>query len=162
MSIPNSCKKKVELSQLLYDYALPMTADITPQELKAWRKAERLTQPELGEMIGIDKYAITTIENSRRKISEPEQRLLKLLIRGEAPFETNKAPWDPSIEFSESEWSMMHRIAIREGYHSARPWIVAKIRGYIAMTEATNTELKVAEDQSPFGKKPNGDVGKSG
>lgn len=140
-----------------------MSADITSQELKAWRKEEGLTQTELGKMIGWPKLVVTNIETERRSISDAEQRLLKLLIRGEAPFETHKAPWDPQIEFSEQEWALMTKIAFREGFHSARPWIVAKIRGYVSMAVPPKEGglLKVAEEQA-YNKKPNGDVGKSG
>lgn len=121
-----------------------MSNDITAAELKAWRKEEGMTQTELGEMIGWDKYAVTSIETGRRNISDAEQRLLKLLIRGEAPFETQRGPWDPQIQFSEQEWALMTKIALREGYHSARSWIVAKIRGYLAMAEPARFEAAAA------------------
>lgn len=111
-----------------------MNQDITPEELKAWRKEEGLTQPELGAMVGMDKYAVTNIERGKRGISEAEQRLLKLLIRGEMPFPA-RSGYAPQIDFSEGEWAIMTRIAHRDGYHSARPWIVSKIRGYLAMCE---------------------------
>lgn len=124
-----------------------MNNDITPSELREWRKKEGLTQTELGAMIGLDKYAITTIETDRRYISAPEQRLLKLLIRGELPFSDRTRPWDPQVDFTETEWSMMTRIAHREGFHSPRPWIISKIRGYLSMVEPDEA---AAEDKNPY------------
>lgn len=108
--------------------------DITAEEMKAWRKAEGLTQEEFGKMLGWEKVMVAKIETGRRGISEAEQRLLKLLIRGEMPFPA-RSGYAPQIDFSEAEWAIMTRIAHRDGYHSARPWIVSKIRGYLAMCE---------------------------
>jgi transcriptional regulator with XRE-family HTH domain len=145
-----------------------MSADITANSLKEWRKKEGLTQTDLGQMIGLDKYAITTIETGRRQISAPEQRLLKLLIHGEPPFPSAQNPYDPRIDFTAEEWTIIDRIAKREGYHSARPWLVQKIRDCLAMRreypqqQATQFEQIPAEDPSPYVKKANGDVGHSG
>lgn len=113
-----------------------MNEDLTGSDLREWRRAEGLTQAELGAMIGLDKYAITTMETGRRNISPAEQRLLRLLIRGEMPFSSSsRSGYAPQIDFTEAEWAIMTRIAHREGYHSPRPWIVAKIRAYLAMCE---------------------------
>ena len=124
--------------------------DITAEEMKAWRKAEGLTQEEFGNMLGWQKLVVTNIETGRRGISEAEQRLLKLLIRGEMPFK-GRDSYAPQIDFSESEWAIMTRIAHREGYHSPRPWIVAKIRGYLAMCEPSAADLRaIAEEPTRY------------
>lgn len=120
--------------------------DITADEMKAWRKAEGLTQEEFGKMLGWEKVMVSKIETGRRGISEAEQRLLKLLIRGEMPFRDH-AGYINQVDFSEGEWATMTRIAWREGYHSARPWIVAKIRGYLAMSALDKSPPKNALDE---------------
>lgn len=125
-----------------------MNIDITAEHLKEWRKAERLTQTALGEMIGLDKYAITTIETGRRKISDPEQRLLKLLIHGVPPFPSARGPYDPQLDFTHEEWALMTKIAHREGYHSARAWVIQRIRDFLAMRQAypeQKEQLQVAD-----------------
>ncbi|NCG08516.1 MAG: helix-turn-helix domain-containing protein [Verrucomicrobia bacterium] len=63
-----------------------METDITPAVLKKWRKEKKLTQTQLGNRVGLDKFAVTNIEHGKRKISAPEQLLFKLLLRGELPF----------------------------------------------------------------------------
>ena len=139
-----------------------MKNDITAEHLKEWRKAEGLTQTALGEMIGLDKYAITTIETGRRKISDPEQRLLKLLIYGEPPFPSARGPYDPQIDFTHEEWGLMTKIAHREGYHSARPWVIQRIRDFLAMRQAypeQNTNLSVAEDHATYQKAKDSEAG---
>lgn len=117
-----------------------MSNDITPERLKSWRKAEGLNQTELGQMLGWDKIIVSSIETGRRRISAPEQRLLKLLILGEPPFQKEDDPWNPQIDFTQEGWSIMTRISHREGYHSPRAWIVQKIRDCLAM--AANRDLK--------------------
>lgn len=142
-----------------------MSKEITSNSLKQWRKAEGLTQADLAEMIGWDKLVVTNIETGRRKISDPEQRLLKLLIHNEPPFPSAQNPYDPRIDFTAEEWVIMDRIAKREGYHSARPWVVQKIRDCLAMRQEYPQQQAapqlVAEEQAPFGKKPNGQIGKT-
>jgi transcriptional regulator with XRE-family HTH domain len=127
-----------------------MKPDITPESLKSWRKAEKLNQARLAEMIGWKPLIVTNIETGRREISEPEQRLLRLLIYGEMPFERSQGPFDPQIEFTDSEWSLMTRLANRDGAQSTRKWIVEKIRAYLAMTFSEDHHqaqlLKVAEE----------------
>jgi transcriptional regulator with XRE-family HTH domain len=126
-----------------------MSKDLTPADLRKWRKEEGLTQEALGSMLGWDKIVVTNIETRRRAISPAEQRLLKLLIKGEMPFPNRRQPWSPQIDFTEAEWALMTQIAHREGYHSARPWIVGKIRNYLAMCEPTQHQ-HASEDPRPY------------
>jgi transcriptional regulator with XRE-family HTH domain len=142
-----------------------MSEEITPERLKSWRKIEGLTQSALGEMLGWDKLMVTKIETGRRKISEPEQRLLKLLINGEPPFPSAQSPYDARIDFTSEEWTIMDHIAKREGYHGARQWIVQKIRDCLAMRQAypeqqTPTPIAAASDQSTYNlrSQPNDDT----
>lgn len=141
-----------------------MNEEITPSRLKEWRKMEGLNQEQLAQMVGWDKLIVSNIETGRRNISDPEQRLLKLLIYGEMPFETKRGPWNPQIEFTDTEWSIMTRVAHREGYHSPRAWIVQKIRDCLAMRrEYPEQQLRVAEEQGRYqSPKPNNDIPDAG
>lgn len=146
-----------------------MTHQITPESLKTWRKAEGLTQEDLANMIGWKKLIVTNIETGRREISDPEQRLLKLLIHGELPFEIKQNPYDPKLDFTHEEWVIMTHIAHREGHRSPRTWIIQRIRDCLAMRQAypAQDNLKVvAEDpgdynKSPKSQKPNGNLPKA-
>ena len=56
-------------------------------DLKAFRKANKLTQTQLGEYLGINKSFISTIESGKDPM--PEERLTKLL--------ENPCGWDTSM-----------------------------------------------------------------
>lgn len=56
-------------------------------DLKAFRKANFLTQSELGEFLGIQKPFISRIENGKEKL--PRQQLMKLL--------ENSKGWDTTM-----------------------------------------------------------------
>ena len=62
-------------------------------DLKAFRKANKLTQTQLGEYLGINKSFISTIESGKDPM--PEERLTKLLV--------NPYGWDTSMLIVEDE-----------------------------------------------------------
>jgi DNA-binding XRE family transcriptional regulator len=126
-----------------------MKTNLSPVALKAWRQQNQLTQTQLGLKIGLDKFAITNIERGQRKISQPEQLLLKLLIYGELPFASpNK---NNTLDFSEQEWRLIHSLSLREGFKITNDWLVMKIRIYLAQIpkESLPPNLMVAEEKSP-------------
>jgi transcriptional regulator with XRE-family HTH domain len=63
------------------------------EALKKFRKANSITQSELGEYLGIKKSFISSIENGRAKL--PEEKFAKLL--------NNDRGWDISILAAESK-----------------------------------------------------------
>lgn len=126
-----------------------MKPNLSPGELKAWRQQNKLTQTQLGLKIGLDKFAITNIERELRKISQPEQLLLKLLIYGELPFASpNK---NNNLNFSEQEWQLIHSLSLRENFKITNDWLVMKIRIYLAQIpkESYPANLLVAEEKNP-------------
>ncbi|WOO40409.1 helix-turn-helix transcriptional regulator [Rubellicoccus peritrichatus] len=124
-----------------------MASDITPESLKEWRKEQKMTQTEMGSLMGWEKLVVTNIETGRRKISDAEQRLLKLLIHGELPF--NAPVSDDVLEFDQDEWGLIHRMAQREGYSDAKDWIVSKIRAYLSMLPKQSEDIPAIEDLKP-------------
>ncbi|MEO0797195.1 MAG: XRE family transcriptional regulator [Verrucomicrobiota bacterium] len=104
---------------------------ITGEDIREYREKHGLTQTEFGEMAGWKKLVVTNIETGRRKISEPEQRFLKLLMRGEMPERAPKI--DGKLIFEGLEAEKIATFARREGFSSPEDWVVTKIRAYLAM-----------------------------
>ena len=109
-----------------------------------------MTQEKLGMQLGLKKVAVTKIENGNRQISPPEQKLLKLLIRGVIPFSTVKIDAEHSqLQFSPEQWHIIHKAAKREGYDDTKLWIVDKIKGYLRMKPETALPQIAAEHSAP-------------
>ncbi len=128
--------------------------DVTPDELRAWRQRHAITQEKLGERLGLKKVAITKIENGQRHISQPEQKLIQLLMRGKLPFSSPEIEANHSqLEFTQEQWTIIQNEATQEGYSNASDWIVHKIRSYLQMNPRTAKDLMAAEANAPYNKK---------
>lgn len=114
-----------------------MTEDITPEQLRAWRKEHGLTQTALGDKIGLDKVAISNIETGRRGISPAEQRLLLQIMRNQ---QADSDEW--RLKFTAEQWKDVLIRSRREGFEDPTSWIAAKIRAYLAMDSATSNEAR--------------------
>lgn len=125
--------------------------EITYAQVRAWRKQANMTQQELGEYLGLKKIAVTKIELGHRKISPSEQKLLRLLICGELPFDSSMVSIRNSeLAFTEEQWEVVHFVAAREGYSDAKQWIVDKIKGYLRMNPVASSAQMAAEDSKPY------------
>ena len=58
---------------------------MTPQGLKAIRKALNLTTAELGERLGVSGRTVEDWEQGRRKVRGPAERLLNQLVEEPIP-----------------------------------------------------------------------------
>ncbi|MEM8866768.1 MAG: helix-turn-helix transcriptional regulator [Verrucomicrobiota bacterium] len=124
---------------------------ITPAQLREWRNQTGITQAELGQKLGLPKIAITKIEVGLRKISDPEQKLLKLLIYGELPFHNELIDEKTTqLDFSPEQWKIIQKAAIKEGYTDAKRWIVDKIKSYLRMNPNTASDQLAAEAAAPY------------
>ena len=108
-----------------------MNEEITPEALKHWRKSMGMTQTQFGELIGWDKYVVTNIENGHRKISIPEQKLLRIVMSGGVDCVDLEGKY--RIDFTPEESEIITRMAHREGYTDAGKWVASKIRAFLAM-----------------------------
>jgi len=127
---------------------------VTAGEVRAWRRAQGITQEKLGELLGLSKIAITKIEGGQRQIGPAEQKLLQLLMHGRYPFSTPATEArETRLEFNPAEWELVHRCALREGYPDAKHWIVEKIRSYLRMNPQTQAEQLAAEDPADYNRK---------
>ena len=126
---------------------------ISPQQLRNWRQNAGISQEALGKLLGLAKIAVTKIENAQRRISEPEQKLLQLLILGNLPFHNSTIEAKTSeLEFTPEQWQVIQTAATREGYDNAKDWIVDKIKSYLRMNPDSNADQIAAEAPDPYNK----------
>ncbi|MGB0416063.1 MAG: helix-turn-helix domain-containing protein [Coraliomargarita sp.] len=129
--------------------------EITPEQMREWRQQESMTQTALGEKLGLPKIAITKIEGGQRQISDPEQKLLQLLINGELPFSSAAiAARTSTLDFTAQQWEVIQQAASREGYSDAKRWIIDKIKGYLRMNPESAQAQIVAEDAATYNPEP--------
>jgi transcriptional regulator with XRE-family HTH domain len=112
---------------------MPGVPTISPEEIKAWLSRQGHTATWLAGEIGVDKATVSRWLSGRQPVPGPESRLLRLLIRGELPFEIAALRSDGVLLFSAGEWRRIEALRARENFPSAEAWVVAKIRAYLAM-----------------------------
>ena len=106
-------------------------------DLKAFRKANRLTQTQLGEYLGINKSFISTIESGKDPM--PEERLSKLL--------QNPFGWDTSMLIIEPKAPTAQKVAPMIKVVTGAEAEDARIReGYIKRLLEEIKELKAQRD----------------
>jgi len=110
---------------------------VSPEQIKAWRTEHGLSQQSLGEIIGLNKVAISKIEGGTRSISGPEKKLLVSYFTGRPPF-LNPVD-DPSVYFTQSEWLDISTRARREGFADPYEWVADRIRVFLAMAGKKNS-----------------------
>ena len=124
---------------------------ITPEQLRNWRKNAGMSQEALGKLLGLSKIAVTKIENGQRRISEPEQKLIQLLILGNLPFHNSTIETKTSqLEFTPEQWQVIQAAATREGYDNAKDWIIDKIKSYLRMNPDSSADQIAAEAPDPY------------
>ena len=124
---------------------------ITPKMIRSWRLKNGLTQVALGELLGLKKIALTKIESGQRAISEPEQKLFRMLMFGELPFasiELEKKSSD--LYFTPHEWDIVQMMARKNGYTDAKMWVVDRIRGYLRMNPESAEAQMAAEPPADY------------
>jgi DNA-binding transcriptional regulator YiaG len=111
---------------------------ITPQELTEWLSRHGHTATWLARELGVAKATVSRWLNGHQAIPGPETALIRLLIRGELPFEVRVVQPDGALPFTREEWQRLEEMRFREGFNTAEEWVVAKIRAYLAMMPADN------------------------
>ena len=111
---------------------------ITPQELTDWLSRHGHTATWLARELGVAKATVSRWLNGHQAIPGPETALIRLLIRGELPFDVRVVQPDGALPFSREEWQRLEEMRFREGFDTAEEWVVAKIRAYLAMMPAEN------------------------
>lgn len=106
-------------------------------DLKAFRKANKLTQTQLGEYLGINKSFISTIESGKDPM--PEERLSKLMV--------NPFGWDTSMLVAPAKASVSTKVApVVRVVTGAEVQDAKEREGYIKRLLEEIKELKVQKD----------------
>lgn len=110
-----------------------MTPPITGAELRRYMTEKDLTLEDMGHLLG-GKVATTIMRwQNGADIPGDTQILLKLLIRGEMPFQEESTPrqvrdamWE--LEMSLGTWEEINRRRIAGGYATVTDWIASLVR----------------------------------
>lgn len=134
--------------------------NMTAQEIKNWRTAKRLSQDELGTMLGVSHAAVNRWEGGQ-EVPGPAAKLLRMLIYGEQPFPHLPGEEDNAfyqVSFTLFEWEELERRRIAQGFPNVREYLAHVIRQNLKQTPAASARgrepvmLKVAEDPEAYGK----------
>lgn len=126
-----------------------MTIDAT--SLKSWRESRKLSQLDLGGMLGVSHSAVNRWENGQ-EIPGPVQMLLRLLIHGEMPFgggqedtvkEEAKHFW--SLKLTLGDWHKLEGLASSAGFPTVRDYLLHLIREHLE--EETSKTLFISNNQ---------------
>ena len=113
-----------------------MSVKITPAEVDAYLKESNRKRPWLADLLGVTKSTVGHWLNGSWEIPDPEEKLLRLLIRGEYPFQDYAPLQKHVLQFSSAEIRVMNILRTRGGFATIEEWIVAKIRDYLAVYTA--------------------------
>ena len=103
-------------------------------DLQAFRKANNLTQTELGEYLGVQKAFISAVENGRSKL--PKQKFTLLL--------QNKKGWDVSMLSQQEMPRLSPRALAAMGDPVAEDALIAELRAQVEKLEAKIDQLNQA------------------
>ena len=119
--------------------------NVTAAELQEWLDANHKTGLWLSEVLGVSRATVSRWLNEHREIPAPEEKLVRLLIRGEMPFSFSVRP--NIMRFTPQEWRAIEILRIREGFETSHDWIAAKIRAYLAMSKTTGVRYPTADEE---------------
>ena len=66
--------------------------EITPRNLRDYRRQHGLTQVRIAELLGIEKTAVSCIERGNRQLSHAEKLLLECYLLGRVPLLDDLTP----------------------------------------------------------------------
>ena len=117
---------------------MSMNETITPENLRSLLDERGMKQKDLGPILALTAQQLSNMMTGNRKISESEQKLLRLYFYNEFPF----SEFDPAtdlgdiLNFTAHEWSVIRILARRHGSQEAtdqevKDWVVSQIKSYI-------------------------------
>jgi|GEM_PF-5063986 len=98
------------------------------KNLREWRLKHKLTQEQIGKVIGQPAISIFKIEKGTRKITPAEKMLLDSFIRMTDSSVKND---DCEFTFTVKEWAKLKTLAEKDGFSDPQKWMEAKIRAFI-------------------------------
>ena len=105
---------------------------ITAEEVSQWLKSQKRKAVWLAEALQVTPATVSRWLNGKNPISGSDEALLKLLIRGEMPFDLISQPVLGSVlEFTPDQWRVIGILARKDGL-SEGTWITNQIRSFLA------------------------------
>lgn len=131
----------------------PEEKKISREELSQWLLANQKKAVWLAQTLQVTPATVSRWINGKNPIAGSDEALLRLLIRGEMPFEIVSEKLVHSVmEFTPREWKVIVLIATKAGVTPGK-WIAQQIRSYLAFTgEAREIDRHLNEqeaDQTP-------------
>lgn len=112
-----------------------MNQPITAESIKDLLRAKGLKNKDLSPILSLTAQQISNIMTGSRKISESEQKLLRLYFYGEIPFgQIADNRWEV-LSFTLQEAEAIRHFAQRLGI-TPEAWIVEQIRTILAIRKA--------------------------
>lgn len=102
-------------------------------ELRRCIEEHSKSRPQISQDIGISNTTLGRWMNGDRKISGPDEKLLRLYFYGEVPvgFHFGGQMASKALAFTEEEWKIVVILSRRSGFSNPIDWIREKIRGYL-------------------------------
>lgn len=111
------------------------TLSISGSELEPYRNLKKLTQAELGSLLGVSGSTVNRWEKDEQEIPGPAQLLLRMLIHGELPFskpeagaEAKEAEHFWQLKLSLADWHKLEGLATAGGFATVRDYLLAMIQ----------------------------------
>lgn len=109
--------------------------NITAAEVSEWLKTNEKKAVWLAQTLRVTPATVSRWLNEKNPITGSDESILKLLIRGEMPFEiANEKLLHGVLDFTTDQWRV---ICILSNRNSITPglWIANQIRSYLAFNE---------------------------
>lgn len=121
-----------------------MKQPLTVQNIRDLLTEKELKQKDLGPILSLSPSNLSNIMSGVRKISESEQKLLRLYFFGEIPFENlgEGEDWSDVLCFSAQESDSIRSFANRVGI-SPEHWIAEQIRTIISVRRSEFDSLTI-------------------
>lgn len=115
--------------------------NITREEVSAWLEANEKKAVWLAQTMRVTPATVSRWLSGKNPISGSDAAVLKLLIRGEIPFDiVHEKLLHGVLDFTEDQWKVIAILAIRDGKSPSR-WIADKIRWISAGDPEARAEL---------------------
>ena len=114
---------------------------ITPEEIAEWLKSNQKRPAWLAQTMKVTPATVSRWLNNKNPIAGSDEKLLKLLIRDEMPFEiTGEKLLNSVLDFTEDQYRVICILATRQSSSPAQ-WIANQIRSYFVWNDEAKAEM---------------------
>lgn len=123
--------------------------EVTAENLRRVRGSRGMNQEALAELLGVEKYSISRIENGSRALSGSEKSLLDWYFFGHLPPRlANSLDLPDVLEFTDDEWRIVRILAARAG-QTPEQWIASTIRVHLQIEQHNEKKGMRAAEPPP-------------